>query len=243
MCKRRPASTPRLATTLPGNPASTDVDGIAFGDHDIPSNSVLWGGTAKRGLQICLWTNANWEFANGHPNANGHPKMCRPHRRSNGLPESDPITTKISSSDSNLVSVSATDCCENTLPRSLAGRSRSPGNQGSARARHLDIATATGCRGALLRCHQSVAARIHQQHQCFSAPIPPKGTDLFRHSRIDLAQVEVELNHRRRAVRDDRTQPTPSLGCKPPERSNVAIPPAEMREAGLVTTLGQALVL
>jgi transposase, IS30 family len=82
-------------------------------------------------------------------------------------------------------------------------------DQGTEMTRHLGITAATGA--AVYFCDAgspwqlSVARGSNENTNGLLRQYFPKGTDSSRHSRTDLARVEHELNHRPRAVLDDRS--------------------------------------
>jgi IS30 family transposase len=78
-------------------------------------------------------------------------------------------------------------------------------DQGSEMARHLDITAATGAKVYFCDAGSPWQRGTDENsngllRQCF-----PKGTDLSRHTRVELARVEIELNNRPRAILNDRT--------------------------------------
>jgi transposase, IS30 family len=96
------------------------------------------------------------------------------------------------------------------LPREVAGLpavllQSITWDQGSEMARHLDITAATGAAVYFCDAGSPWQRGTNENTNGLLRQYFPKGKDLSRHSRIDLARVELELNHRPRAVLDDRT--------------------------------------
>jgi transposase, IS30 family len=78
-------------------------------------------------------------------------------------------------------------------------------DQGSEMARHLDITAATGVKVYFCDAGSPWQRGTNENTNGLLRQYFPKGTDLSRHSRSELAQVERELNNRPRAVLHDRT--------------------------------------
>jgi IS30 family transposase len=78
-------------------------------------------------------------------------------------------------------------------------------DQGSEMARHLDITAATGAKVYFCDAGSPWQRGSNENTNGLLRQYFPKGTDLSRHTRVDLVRVELELNHRPRAILDDRT--------------------------------------
>jgi IS30 family transposase len=78
-------------------------------------------------------------------------------------------------------------------------------DQGSEMARHLDITAATGVKVYFCDAGSPWQRGTNENTNGLLRQYFPKGTDLSRHSRTELALVERELNNRPRAVLHDRT--------------------------------------
>lgn len=78
-------------------------------------------------------------------------------------------------------------------------------DQGSEIARHLDITAATGAKVYFCHAGSPWQRGSNENTNGLLRQYFPKGTDLSRHTRVDLAMVELELNHRPRAILEDRT--------------------------------------
>ena len=77
--------------------------------------------------------------------------------------------------------------------------------QGSEMARHLEITAATGAKVYFCDAGSPWQRGTNENTNGLLRQYFPKGTDLSRHNRSDLARVEHELNNRPRAVLHDRT--------------------------------------
>jgi hypothetical protein len=108
-------------------------------------------------------------------------------------------------------------------------------DQGTEMARHLEITAATGAAVYLCDAGSPWQRDTNEKTNGFLRQYFPKGTDLSRHSRSELARVEHELNHRPRAILDDRspaeiftqlptstTAPCWNDRWKPPRRAGVS---------------------
>jgi IS30 family transposase len=78
-------------------------------------------------------------------------------------------------------------------------------DQGSEMARHLEITAATGAAVYFCDAGSPWQRGTNENTNGLLRQYFPKGSDLSRHSRGDLARVEHELNHRPRAILDDRS--------------------------------------
>lgn len=78
-------------------------------------------------------------------------------------------------------------------------------DQGSEMARHLEITAATGAAVYFCDAGSPWQRGTNENTNGLLRQYFPKGSDLSRHSLLDLARVECELNNRPRAVLDDRT--------------------------------------
>ncbi len=78
-------------------------------------------------------------------------------------------------------------------------------DQGSEMARHLDITAATGAKVYFCDAGSPWQRGSNENTNGLLRQYFPKGTDLSRHTRVDLARIELELNHRPRAILEDRT--------------------------------------
>ena len=72
-------------------------------------------------------------------------------------------------------------------------------------ARHLEITAATGAQVYFCDAGSPLQRGTNENTNGLLRQNFPKGTDLSRHSRRELARVECELNNRPRAVLHDRT--------------------------------------
>jgi transposase, IS30 family len=72
-------------------------------------------------------------------------------------------------------------------------------------ARHLDITAATGAKVYFCDAGSPWQRGSNENTNGLLRQYFPKGTDLSRHTRVDLARVELELNNRPRAILNDRT--------------------------------------
>jgi IS30 family transposase len=78
-------------------------------------------------------------------------------------------------------------------------------DQGSEMARHLEITAATGAKVYFCDAGSPWPCGTNENTNGLLRQYFPKGTDLSRHNRSELARVERELNNRPRAVLHDRT--------------------------------------
>lgn len=78
-------------------------------------------------------------------------------------------------------------------------------DQGSEMARHLDITAAIGVPVYFCDAGSPWQRGSNENTNGLLRQYFPKGADLSRYSRADLARVELELNHRPRAILNDQT--------------------------------------
>lgn len=78
-------------------------------------------------------------------------------------------------------------------------------DQGSEMARHLDITAAIGVPIYFCDAGSPWQRGSNENTNGLLRQYFPKGTDLSRYSRADLLRVELELNHRPRAILNDQT--------------------------------------
>lgn len=78
-------------------------------------------------------------------------------------------------------------------------------DQGSQMARHLDITAATGAAVYFCDAGSPWQRGTNENTNGIVRQYFPKGCDLSRYSRHELARVELELNNRPRAILNDRT--------------------------------------